>query len=82
MKDKTITVLQIIPNLISGGVERGVIDIAVALKEAGFVSLVTSKGGPLVSALDRHGVRHISLNLSSKNPFIILFNALRLAALI
>ena len=36
MDNKTITVLQVIPNLISGGVERGAIDIAIALKEEGF----------------------------------------------
>jgi glycosyltransferase involved in cell wall biosynthesis len=82
MQNKTITVLQIVPNLISGGVERGTIDIAVALKEQGFRSLVASNGGPLVSALDRHSIGHIKLSLGSKNPLRILFNALRLVALI
>lgn len=82
MQNKTITVLQVIPSLISGGVERGTIDVAIALKEQGFGSLVASSGGPLVASLDRHAIKHITLPLGSKNPLVILFNALRLAALV
>ncbi|NRA74223.1 MAG: glycosyltransferase family 4 protein [Rickettsiales bacterium] len=82
MKSDTITVLQIVPNLISGGVERGTIDIALRLQEQGFKSLVASGGGVLVNILNRHGIKHIKLPLHSKNPLVMMFNALRIAALI
>ena len=82
MDNKTITVLQVLPNLISGGVERGAIDIAIALKEEGFESLVASNGGPLVKLLDRHGIKHIKMSLNSKNPLVIIANALKLTRII
>ena len=82
MNNKKITVLQVLPSLISGGVERGAIDIAIALKEQGFESLVASNGGPLVKLLDRHGIAHINMPLNSKSPLTIFINALKLVRII
>lgn len=62
------TVLQVVPSLISGGVERGTIDVAAALVRAGWRALVVSEGGPLVRELDRAGAEHIALPLNTKNP--------------
>jgi glycosyltransferase involved in cell wall biosynthesis len=73
------TVLQVLPALHSGGVERGTVDMARALAEAGWVSLVASSGGPLVREIERAGAIHITLPLASKNPFVIRANAGRLA---
>ncbi len=75
-------VLQVLPALETGGVARGAIDIAAALVKAGGASLVVSAGGPLVYDLEKIGLRHITLPLDSKNPFIMHRNAGELTALI
>ena len=49
--DKLPTVLQVLPALVSGGVERGTIEIAEALIEAGWRAMVVSSGGPMVREL-------------------------------
>jgi glycosyltransferase involved in cell wall biosynthesis len=76
------TVLQVLPRLVSGGVERGTIDVAAALKAAGWNAVVASAGGPMVHELERAGATHVTLPLASKNPFVIRANIDRLAALI
>ncbi|MFZ4410039.1 MAG: glycosyltransferase family 4 protein [Paracraurococcus sp.] len=76
------TVLQVLPALVSGGVERGTLEIADAIIRAGGRALVASAGGPLVGPLERLGARHVTLPLATKNPLAILRNASRLAALI
>ena len=77
-----ITVLQVLPRLESGGVERGTIEIAAALAKAGAVPLVASAGGRLVSSLERVGGRHLVLPLATKNPVGIVRNAGRLGRVI
>ncbi|MGE4063708.1 MAG: glycosyltransferase family 4 protein [Rhodospirillaceae bacterium] len=76
------TVLQVLPSLVSGGVERGTIDVAVALVRAGWRALVVSEGGPLVRELDRAGAEHIALPLNTKNPKRVKENAARIADVI
>ena len=75
-------VLQVLPALATGGVERGTVDIAGALKVAGWTALVVSSGGPMVRELDRLGVKHIPLPVHSKNPLVMRANIARLEALI
>ena len=74
--------MQILPGLESGGVERGTVDIAKALKMADFEPIVVSKGGVLVYQLREAGVRHIDLPVHSKNPLTIFFNNKKIAKLI
>jgi glycosyltransferase involved in cell wall biosynthesis len=74
-------ILQILPSLQMGGVERGTIEMAHALRAAGIPNAVASQGGPLVKALDALGVQHFALPLASKNPFAMRANAARLAEL-
>lgn len=76
------TVLQVLPALVTGGVERGTIDIARALKDAGYRALVASAGGPMTRELTRAGIDHIDLPLDSKNPMTMRRNADRLVELI
>jgi glycosyltransferase involved in cell wall biosynthesis len=75
-------VLQVVPALVTGGVERGTVEIAAALARAGWRSLVVSSGGPMVREIERSGAGHIVLPLASKNPLTIRRNIDRLAGLI
>ncbi|CAA7611617.1 Glycosyltransferase [Candidatus Terasakiella magnetica] len=75
-------VLQVLPALVTGGVERGTVDMAVALQEAGWRAIVASEGGPMVRELTRAGADHITLPLASKNPLVIRKNAAALAEII
>lgn len=68
------TILQILPALQSGGVERGTIDVAKAIKESGHKSLVMSKGGRMVKELKKEGIKHIELDVATKNPIKIFLN--------
>ena len=58
-----VTVLQVLPSLVTGGVERGTVEITRAVAEAGGVALVASAGGRMVSAVEHAGGRHITLPL-------------------
>ena len=75
-------VLQVLPSLITGGVERGTVEIAQAIAEAEATALVASAGGPLVRQIERAGGFHITLPLTTKNPLRIWRNAAALEALI
>jgi glycosyltransferase involved in cell wall biosynthesis len=75
-------VLQVLPSLVTGGVERGTIEITQAIAEAGGTALVASAGGKLVASIERAGGRHFILPLAAKNPLAIWRNAARLERLI
>jgi len=75
-------VLQVVPRLVTGGVERGTVDLAAALAARGWGSFVASAGGPMVHELERAGARHVELPLASKNPLVIHANVARLARII
>jgi len=62
------TVLQLLPALVSGGVERGTVDVASALVAAGWRAMVMSRGGPMVRELERIGAEHVTLPIHAKNP--------------
>ncbi len=73
------TVLQVLPALEAGGVERGALEIAAALREAGARPLVVSSGGRMAAGL---GADHIALPVHTKNPAGLWRNAGRLKELI
>lgn len=75
-------ILQVLPALESGGVERGTVDLATYGNENGYNIKVASSGGKMVEALEEKGVEHITLNLKSKNPLIIFANIFRLKRII
>jgi glycosyltransferase involved in cell wall biosynthesis len=78
------TILQVVPALISGGVERGTLEIAKKIVESGKgnISIVISAGGSLVESLERDGSTHIAINVASKNPITIWKNAGKIANII
>jgi glycosyltransferase involved in cell wall biosynthesis len=73
--DNKITILQVCPRLGSGGIERGTVDVAIALKQAGYHSIVASGGGEMVKELSKAGVEHFELPLYLKSPHGILRNS-------
>ena len=76
------TILQILPALHSGGVERGTIDVAKAIKESGHKSLVMSKGGKMVKDLRKEGIKHITLDVATKNPIKIFRNYAKISKIL
>jgi glycosyltransferase involved in cell wall biosynthesis len=75
-------VLQVLPALGGGGVERGTVEIAAAITAAGGRALVASAGGRLAGSVERAGGRNIRLPLDTRNPWRIWRNAARLTDLI
>ncbi len=75
-------ILQVLPALDEGGVERGTVEMTQAVSEAGGTALVASAGGRLVAAVERAGGRHVTIPLLTKDPLDILINARRLRRLI
>ncbi|MCF8479206.1 MAG: glycosyltransferase family 4 protein [Rhodospirillum sp.] len=76
------TVLQVLPELATGGVERGTVDIAQALVDRGWRAIVASAGGRMTRELERLGAEHVTLPLDTKNPLAIQRNANLLAQVI
>ena len=69
MNKKKYTIVQILPALNTGGVERGVVEISKALIDSDFRSIVISSGGYMVPQLKRNGTIHYKLDVQTKNPF-------------
>lgn len=67
MSTRKLTVVQILPELNSGGVERGTLEIAEALVKQGHRSVVISAGGRLVPRLVAAGSEHITLPVHKKS---------------
>ena len=75
-------ILQVLPALQAGGVERGTVEIVRAIAGRGGIALVASAGGRLVPLVEQAGGKHIKLRLTTKSPLGILRNAAALARLI
>ena len=60
-------ILQLLPELKVGGVERGTVDLSDHLVKLGHDSAVISAGGQLVNLLSAHGAKHYELPIAKKN---------------
>ena len=67
-----LTVLQTLPALETGGVERGTVDVAAELARRGHRSLVMSAGGALTTELSAGGSSHYAWPIGRKSPFTLL----------
>ncbi|MBB4303443.1 glycosyltransferase involved in cell wall biosynthesis [Rhodobium orientis] len=76
------TVLQIVPELETGGAERTAVDVAAELVARGWRAIVVSAGGRLVPELEAAGAKHIAFPAATKNPALMLANAFRLAGIV
>lgn len=76
------TLLQVTPELETGGAEQTTIDVAAAVARAGGKSIVASKGGRMAGRISADGSRLNVMPVQSKNPLVMLGNAARLLDLI
>ncbi len=68
MPARRLSIVQMIPELNGGGVERGTIELSEELVRQGHRSIVISAGGRLVEQLHSHGAEHIEWNIRAKSP--------------
>jgi len=77
-----LKVLQVIPKLGYGGAETGCFDLAHYLPENNCPSYIVTSGGELLKFINKKKVKLIKLPVQSKNPILILFNAIALVFII
>ena len=77
-----IKVLQVIPKLGYGGAETGCYDIAHYIAENNCKSFIVTSGGELLKFINKKKVKVIRLPVNSKNPILILINAIILVGII
>ncbi|NWH07494.1 MAG: glycosyltransferase, partial [Alphaproteobacteria bacterium] len=75
-------VLQVVPALDAGGVERTAVDIAIAAAKAGYRSYIASRGGRLGVEAEAAGVHLLMLPERTKGPLRIALNARLLSSYI
>ena len=79
---KKVKVLQVIPKLDYGGAETGCYDLAHFLPEQGCKSFIVTSGGVLLKFIKKEKVKVFRLPVQSKNPILILFNAIIISLII
>jgi len=63
---RRLTVVQMLPALESGGVEKGTLEVGRHLVQNGHRSIVISAGGRLVAQLEREGSEHVAWPVGAK----------------
>lgn len=71
-------IVQLLPELNEGGVERGVVDLNREFIRIGIDNIVISNGGRLVDNIIKDGGKHILFDVSSKNIFSIISRVIKL----
>ncbi|WP_310618618.1 glycosyltransferase family 4 protein [Flexibacterium corallicola] len=72
------TIMQIVPDLRTGGAERTTVDVAEAIVKHGWGSIVLSEGGRLLPELEATGARHIQFPAGTKSPARLWQNSRRI----
>ena len=68
--NKKISVVQVLPDLNSGGVERGTLEVNKYLASKGHRSIVISNGGRMKNQIEMDKGEHFKLPIGEKNIFI------------
>lgn len=71
--NQKLTIVQVIPSLQSGGVEKGTLEIAKYLAHKGHESIVISGGGRLSEQLKKEGSTHIKWNIGKKSILTLFY---------
>ncbi len=66
---RRLTVVQLLPALDAGGVERSTLEVAEALIGDGHRAIVVSQGGRMQQRLQAIGAEHIALDIGRKSPW-------------
>lgn len=69
---RQLKIIQLVPELNSGGVERGTLEVGKYLSKQGHKSIIISNGGRMVEQLLRDGSEHISIPIHRKSPVSLL----------
>lgn len=75
-------VVQLLPELNEGGVERGVVELSRELVKYSIESVVISNGGKLVSQIEKDKALHVKLNVCSKNILLAPFRIYQLRSIL
>ena len=73
MVQQRLTVVQILPAMASGGVERGTVEVGAELVRRGHRAIVISAGGRMVHELARHKVEHVEWTIGAKSLATLRF---------
>ena len=76
--EKSPVVLQVLPEIEMGGVERGTIEMATFMQQKEIKNFVASKGGRMEYELEKAKIPHCKLDLKTKNLFKMRANAKKL----
>jgi len=71
--NKKITVVQMLPELDGGGVERGTLEVGRYLSELGHRSIVISSGGRMLEQLESEGSEHYCWDVGAKRLATLLW---------
>ena len=77
-----LKVLQVIPKLGYGGAETGCYDLAHYLPENNCKSFIITSGGPLLKYIKKDKVKLIRFPVHSKNPLMMILNAIFITLII
>ncbi len=73
-----MNILQLVPKLNVGGVEKGTVEVARHLTLNGHKAVVVSGGGMFEKNLAAVGARHYNILIGSKNPFVMFLSYIKL----
>ena len=71
-------IVQLLPELNEGGVERGTMELSRELVKLGHESIVISAGGKLQEQIEKDGGKHITFDVCSKNPLTVISRMMKL----
>ena len=75
-------IVQLLPELNEGGVERGTVELNRELIKRGYQSIVISAGGKLVDEIIKDGGEHVTFDVCSKNPLTFPLRMIKLRAIL
>jgi len=75
-------IVQLLPELNEGGVERGTMELSRELVKLGHESIVISAGGKLQEQIEKDGGKHIAFDVCSKNPLSAPWRIIKLRKLL